>query len=47
VHIHGGIGVTWESDCQLFYRRARLDALMLGSRFEWQDQLITALKRQS
>jgi acyl-CoA dehydrogenase len=46
VQIHGGIGVTWESDCQLFYRRARLNALMLGSRFEWQDRLITALQRQ-
>ena len=46
IQIHGGIGVTWESDCQLFYRRARLNALMLGSRYEWQDQLIAALQRQ-
>jgi acyl-CoA dehydrogenase len=46
VQIHGGIGVTWESDCQLFYRRARLNALMLGSRYEWQDRLIAALQRQ-
>jgi acyl-CoA dehydrogenase len=46
IHIHGGIGVTWESDCQLFYRRARLNALMLGSRYEWQDQLLAALQRQ-
>jgi acyl-CoA dehydrogenase len=47
IQIHGGIGVTWESDCQLFYRRARLNALMLGSRYEWQDRLIAALQRQS
>ena len=46
IQIHGGIGVTWESDCQLFYRRARLNALMLGSRYEWQDHLIAALQRQ-
>jgi len=46
IQIHGGIGVTWESDCQLFYRRARLNALMLGSRYEWQDRLIAALQRQ-
>jgi acyl-CoA dehydrogenase len=45
IQIHGGIGVTWESDCQLFYRRARLNALMLGSRYEWQDRLIAALQR--
>jgi acyl-CoA dehydrogenase len=46
IQIHGGIGVTWESDCHLFYRRARLNALMLGSRYEWQDRLIAALQRQ-
>ena len=46
IQIHGGIGVTWESDCQLFYRRARLNALMLGSRYEWQDRLIAGLQRQ-
>jgi acyl-CoA dehydrogenase len=46
IQIHGGIGVTWESDCQLFYRRARLSALMLGSRYEWQDRLVAALQRQ-
>jgi acyl-CoA dehydrogenase len=43
IHIHGGIGVTWESNCQLFYRRARLNALILGSRLEWQDRLVSAL----
>jgi len=43
IHIHGGIGVTWESNCQFFYRRARLDALILGSRLEWQDRLVDAL----
>jgi acyl-CoA dehydrogenase len=46
IQIHGGIGVTWESNCQLFYRRARLNALMLGSRYEWQDRLVAALQRQ-
>jgi acyl-CoA dehydrogenase len=45
IQIHGGIGVTWESDCQLFYRRARVNALMLGSRYEWQDRLIAALRK--
>ncbi|WP_176593978.1 acyl-CoA dehydrogenase family protein [Sphingobium sp. EM0848] len=43
IQIHGGIGVTWESNCQLFYRRARLDALILGSRLEWQNRLVNAL----
>ena len=46
VQVHGGIGITWESNCQLFYRRARLTALILGSRYEWQNRLVTALERQ-
>jgi acyl-CoA dehydrogenase len=47
VHVHGGIGVTWEANCHLFYRRARLNGLLLGSRFEWQDRLVSALQRVS
>lgn len=43
VELHGGIGFTWESDCQLFYRRARLLALGLGNRERWTDRLVTAL----
>jgi acyl-CoA dehydrogenase len=46
IQIHGGIGVTWESNCHQFYRRARLNALILGSRFEWQDRLVTELEKQ-
>jgi acyl-CoA dehydrogenase len=44
IQVHGGIGVTWESNCHLFYRRARLNALILGSRYEWQDRLVAALQ---
>ncbi len=44
IQVHGGIGVTWESNCHLFYRRARLNGLILGSRFEWQDRLVSALE---
>ena len=46
IQIHGGIGVTWESNCHLFYRRARLNALILGSRYEWQDRLVASLERK-
>jgi acyl-CoA dehydrogenase len=46
IQVHGGIGVTWESNCHLFYRRARLNALLLGSRCEWQDRLTASLERQ-
>ncbi|SEE77007.1 acyl-CoA dehydrogenase [Rhizobiales bacterium GAS191] len=44
IHVHGGIGVTWESNCHLFYRRARLNGLILGARQEWQDRLVAALQ---
>jgi len=46
IQVHGGIGVTWESNCHLFYRRARLNALLLGSRYEWQDRLVASLERR-
>jgi len=43
VEIHGGIGFTWESDCQFFYRRARLLSQQLGARSYWVDQLVSQL----
>jgi alkylation response protein AidB-like acyl-CoA dehydrogenase len=30
VHLHGGIGFTWEHDAHLYFRRARADAALLG-----------------
>lgn len=47
VQIHGGIGFTWESDCQFFYRRARLLALSLGSRGFWADRLVRTLENRN
>lgn len=43
VELHGGIGFTWESDCQLFYRRARLLAAALGGRAVWARRLARAM----
>lgn len=43
VELHGGIGFTWESDCQLFYRRARLLAAALGGRAAWSLRLARAM----
>jgi alkylation response protein AidB-like acyl-CoA dehydrogenase len=31
IQIHGGIGYTWEHDMHLYVRRARADALLLGT----------------
>ena len=30
LHIHGGIGFTWEADPHLFLRRAQANASLLG-----------------
>ena len=30
VHIHGGVGFTWEFDCHLFYRRAKAAEFLFG-----------------
>src|SRR5205823_8446702 len=30
IQIHGGIGVTWEHDAHLFYRRALASSMMFG-----------------
>ena len=44
IQTHGGIGVTWEADCQLFYRRARHLALILGSPRAWKRRLVDRLE---
>jgi len=43
IQIHGGIGYTWEHDAHLFYRRAKLLSVALGSPAAWNDRLITRL----
>ncbi|MFM2100735.1 MAG: hypothetical protein RLZZ366_2274, partial [Pseudomonadota bacterium] len=47
VQLHGGIGFTWESDCQFFYRRARLLALTLGSKNYWAERLVRTLEQRN
>ena len=44
IQIHGGVGYTWEYDCHLFYRRAKLLSLTLGSPTEWREKLMTRLE---
>jgi alkylation response protein AidB-like acyl-CoA dehydrogenase len=45
IQVHGGIGVTWDHDCHLFYRRAQHLALVLGGLREWQHRLVAELAR--
>ncbi len=44
VQLHGGIGFTWESDCQFYYRRARTLSAAVGARGWWADRLVRALE---
>jgi len=44
IQTHGGMGFTWEFDCHLYYRRAKLLAVNLGSLPRWKDRLVAALE---
>jgi alkylation response protein AidB-like acyl-CoA dehydrogenase len=44
IQFHGGVGFTWEYDCHLFYRRAKLLSVCLGSPGSWRDRLIARLE---
>ena len=43
LHLHGGIGYTWEVDCHLHLRRARWIGQIIGSKFMWTDRLADSL----
>jgi alkylation response protein AidB-like acyl-CoA dehydrogenase len=43
IHIHGGIGYTWEHEAHLYYRRSISDGLLLGSRDGHLDRLADLL----
>lgn len=47
IQVHGGIGCTWESDCHLFYRRAKLLSLNLGSLMNWKNWLIDRIETEA
>lgn len=42
IQTHGGMGYTWEFDCQFYYRRSKLLAVVVGSEAMWQQRLIDA-----
>ena len=47
IQTHGGMGFTWEFDCHLYYRRAKLLALSLGSARRWKHELMTRLSERA
>jgi acyl-CoA dehydrogenase len=47
IQTHGGMGFTWEFDCHLYYRRAKVLGLALGSAKRWKDLLISRLEARN
>jgi len=39
IQVHGGIGFTWEHDAHLYWRRAKVDRLLLGDEAAAYDQV--------
>jgi hypothetical protein len=44
IQAHGGMGFTWEVDCHLFYRRAKLLAVQAGGPGVWREKLVRRLE---
>ena len=47
IQTHGGMGFTWAADPHLFYRRAKLLALTLGSASHWKNRLVAELEMRN
>jgi alkylation response protein AidB-like acyl-CoA dehydrogenase len=47
IQTHGGMGFTWQFDCHMYYRRAKLLGLALGSAREWKLRLVDELKTRN
>ena len=47
IQTHGGMGFTWQFDCHMYYRRAKLLGLALGSAREWNLRLVDELKTRN
>ena len=47
IQTHGGMGFTWQMDCQFYYRRAKLHAMALGGAREWKRRLVAELRKSN
>lgn len=47
IHLHGALGVTWEADFQLYYRRSRHLAVVWGAVPEWRERIMSALETRN
>lgn len=47
IQTHGGMGFTWDVDCHLYYRRAKLLAVQIGAPPVWKEKLVSRLERRN
>lgn len=47
IQTHGGMGITWEADCHMYFKRARSLGLEIGGPFYWKNRLMTELENQA
>ena len=47
IQTHGGMGFTWQMDCHLYYRRAKVLGLALGGAREWKKRLVHELRTRN
>ena len=47
IQTHGGMGFTWELDCHLYYRRAKMLGLALGAPRVWKERLVAFLETRN
>jgi len=47
IQTHGGMGFTWQMDCHLYYRRAKMLALALGGARDWKLRLVSELRARN
>lgn len=47
IQSHGGMGFTWEVDCHLYYRRAKLLAVQAGGPPVWKEKLVRAIETKN
>ena len=47
IQTHGGMGITWEADCHMYFRRAKSLGLEIGGSLFWQERLMSQLEQQA
>jgi alkylation response protein AidB-like acyl-CoA dehydrogenase len=47
IQTHGGMGFTWDVDCHLFYRRAKLLSVQAGGPPVWKEKLVARLEARN